>query len=417
MSTLLDEALTRLDLAAGFAQAHPEVLARLRRPRRVLEVSIPVRMDDGVLRVFEGYRCQYDDVRGPFKGGVRFHPEVGADEVRSLAFWMTMKCAIAGLPFGGAKGGVRVDPRGLSRSELERLSRAYVRAISPIIGPNTDVPAPDVATNAQVMAWMSDEYSVLCGHRSPAAFTGKPVPLGGSLGREDATGRGGFYLLMELARSRGWLPDRTRIAIQGFGNAGQHFASLAADAGFRVVAVSDSRGGVCCAEGLDVEQVRRTKRSEGSVAAHPGDRISNAELLELETEVLVPAALEGQITRANAASVRARLVIELANGPTTPEADRILDGAGVDVVPDILANAGGVIVSYFEWVQNLSGSSWTIEEVHGRLRDRLVAELAGVTDVASEHGVSLRTAAYVRALRRLNEAYQPMGVGGSRPAS
>ncbi len=403
------EALKRLDLASEYSKASPETVARLRQAKRFLEVSVPVRMDDGSLKVFTGYRCQHDDTRGPAKGGIRYHQDVTASEVRALAFWMTFKCAVAGLPFGGGKGGIIVDPKKLSRTELERLSRAYMRAIAPIVGPEKDVPAPDVYTNATVMAWMMDEYSIIAGGRSPAVITGKPVALGGSLGRDDATGRGGFYQLLELARRRKWDPKKTTIAIQGFGNAGQHFATLAAQEGYRLVAASDSKGGIHNPEGYDVKALIDLKEREGSVTKAKGKQISNAEILELEVDVLVPAALENQLTSENAGRIKAKTVIELANGPTTADADETLFKNGVTVVPDILANSGGVTVSYFEWTQNLSGFYWKLEDVHERLKERMVREFNAVAEMAESKKIPMRTAAYAVALNRLAEAHESMG--------
>ncbi|MBX3365324.1 MAG: Glu/Leu/Phe/Val dehydrogenase [Phycisphaeraceae bacterium] len=410
MSTdIFAEALKRLDLAAEHSKAAPETVERLRHARRFLEVSLSIRMDDGSLRTFTGYRCQYDDTRGPAKGGIRYHPDVSAGEVRALAFWMTFKCAVAGLPYGGGKGGIIVDPRSLSRLELERLSRAYMRAIAPIVGPEQDVPAPDVYTNATIMAWMMDEYSLITGRRTPAVITGKPIALGGSLGRDDATGRGGFYQMLELARRRGWDAGKTTIAIQGFGNAGQHFAKLAEASGYRIVAASDSKGGIYNPEGFTVDALIDVKDRQGSVTKAVGKVISNAEILELDVDVLVPAALENQLTGANAANVKAKAVIELANGPTTADADAVLHQRGVTVVPDILANSGGVTVSYFEWCQNLAGWYWPVELVHERLRERMVAEFNTVADFAEQRKIPMRTAAYAHALDRLAEAHESMG--------
>lgn len=403
---LFSQALTRMELASKHSKAHAETLERLSRPKQTLEVSIPVRMDDGSLRVFEGYRCRYDDTRGPAKGGIRYHPDVSKDEVQTLAFWMTFKCAVAGLPFGGAKGGVVVNPRELSLAELERLSRAYVRAVGRNIGPETDVPAPDVYTNALVMAWMMDEYSLMAGERSPAVITGKPVALGGSLGRDDATARGGFEQLLELVRIRGWEPAKTTIAIQGFGNAGQHFARLAFEAGYKVIAVSDSRGAILDRKGLNVPEIIALKESKGRVDAGDKGEITNDTLLELECDVLVPAALEGVLTEHNASNVRAKVVIELANGPTDPTADEILFERGVLVVPDILANSGGVTVSYFEWTQNKQGDYWKLETVHERLREIMRREFRAIDALRERKKIPMRTAAYVHALDRLADAHE-----------
>jgi glutamate dehydrogenase (NADP+) len=332
---------------------------------------------------------------------------VNASEVKALAFWMTIKCAVAGLPYGGGKGGVVVNARELSEGELERLSRGYVRALAVCLGPDVDVPAPDVYTNARVMAWMVDEYSKIVGRHSPAVITGKPLALGGSAGRDDATGRGAFYVLKELAERDGLEPGRTRVAVQGFGNSGQHFAAHCAEAGFKVVAVSDSRGGVYNPEGLDIPGQIRAKDSTGRLDGSGAKTISNEELLELDVDVLAPAALEDQITERNAGDVRAKYIIELANGPTTGGADRILHERGAVVVPDILANAGGVTVSYFEWVQNRSGDVWKAEEVDRRLSETMRGALKDVLAMAERKGdLPLRTAAYTLALNRLAEAIE-----------
>lgn len=408
MSTdLFAQALSRLDRAAGVAGVEPELLQRLRRPKLMLEVTIPLRMDDGSLQLLTGYRCRYDDTRGPAKGGIRFHPAVTADEVRALAFWMVIKCACVGLPFGGGKGGVAIDPRALSLAELERLSRGYMRAIAPLCGPDTDVPAPDVYTDPRIMAWMMDEYSSLRGRRQPAVITGKPVALGGSEGRDEATGRGGFVILKEIERLRNWDPASIRIAVQGFGNAGQHFARLAHADGYRVVAVCDSRGGVVNNDGLHVQALLNVKQQCGRVQTGDGvvgEHIDPDRLLELDVDVVVPAALEGAISAANASRVRAAVVLELANGPTTPEADDILFRRGCLVVPDVLANAGGVTVSYFEWTQNRTGFYWTLEEVHARLRSIMAREFLAIHDLKESAGIDMRTAAYAHALRRLGDA-------------
>lgn len=407
--SVYDEAIKRLELAAKHSKASPETIQRLRHPRRSLEVYIPVRMDDGSLRTFEGYRVQHDDTRGPCKGGIRFHPQVDELEVMALAFWMTFKCACVGLPYGGGKGGVVVNPKELSRKELERLSRGYMREVACIVGPDNDIPAPDVYTNATVMAWMMDEYSTIVGRRSPGVITGKPISLGGSLGRDDATARGGFYQTEELARLRGWDRSKTRIAIQGFGNAGQHFASLAGAGGYKIVAASDSSGGVYNPAGFDADALVRTKSEKGAVTAMSGDKISNEELLELDVEILVPAALENVITVDNAARIKAKTILELANGPTTAEADEILHRNGTIAIPDILANSGGVTVSYFEWTQNKQGYYWTLEQVHTRLREIMAREFNAVYKLMESKQIPMRTAAYVHALERLREAHEATG--------
>lgn len=364
------DALKRLDRAADLSEIDPEALESLKSPEAALEVSVPVRMDDGSLETFTGYRVRYNDTRGPAKGGIRFHPDVTIGEVKALALWMTLKCAVVGIPFGGGKGGVAVNPKALSRMELERLSRSYIQQIADFIGPDTDVPAPDVYTNAMIMGWMFDEYSKIMRRRTPGVITGKPLPLGGSLGREDATGRGAYYCVKELERLREWDPRRIRVAVQGFGNAGQHVARLLHDDGYLVVGVSDSQGAIYRPDGFDVPSLIEVKNSSRRLRAVyceatlcelvDAEIISNDELLELDVDVLLPAALENQITAENASRVRVPVIIEVANGPITSDADDMLNAKGTLVVPDILANAGGVTVSYFEWVQNRQGLCWNV---------------------------------------------------------
>jgi glutamate dehydrogenase (NADP+) len=409
------DALKRLDSAAKYADVQPETLSRLSQPKQFLEVSIPVRLDNGRLKMFTGYRCRYDDTRGPAKGGIRFHPNVEPSEVKALAFWMTFKCACVGLPFGGGKGGVIVDPTKLSMAELERLSRGYMRAIAWAVGPDVDVPAPDVNTNALIMAWMCDEYAVVTGSRQPGVITGKPVAMGGSLGREDATGRGGFHCLTELATKMGWdlKKQKRTIAIQGFGNVGEFFARLAAADGWTIVAVSDSNGAMYNPAGLPVAKLADGK-TKGllqniSVAGDGCKKITNEELLELEVDVLVPAAIENVITEDNAAKIKAPVILELANGPVTSQADAMLASRGVIIVPDILANAGGVTVSYFEWAQNKAGYYWTIEEVRERLARIMRSEFAYVYDLMKSKKIDMRTAAYAHALQRLAPALESTG--------
>jgi glutamate dehydrogenase (NADP+) len=414
-----ERAIGRLDAAAGYTSLHPEVIERLKVPKAVLNVSIPVRMDNGELRIFEGYRVHHSDLRGPGKGGLRFHPQANLDEIKSLAFWMTCKCALLDLPFGGAKGGIIVDPKLLSPMELERLSREFIVRLGSFIGPETDIPAPDVYTNPRIMGWMMDEYSRLAGRRTPAVITGKPLGFGGSRGRNSATGRGGYLLIQELARQRGWNPAETSVAIQGFGNAGQSIARLLHADGYRIVAVSDSRGGIHREEGFDAPSLIHSKNEsnrldavycQASVCeAVEAKRISNDELLELEVDILIPAAMEDVITGANAAKVRAGTIVELANGPIDDEADRILAEKGILVVPDILANAGGVTVSYFEWVQNRSGDYWSEEEIFRRLEIRMKEQFAQVQKIAQDHDITLRIAAYVLALRRIAETVEALG--------
>lgn len=382
----------------------------LRSPLRELQVSIPVVMDSGRLKVFRGFRVQYNDALGPTKGGVRFHPDQSLESVRALAALMTWKCALHGLPLGGAKGGVICDPKGLSRNELERLSRAYLRGISGFIGPRKDIPAPDVNVDAHVMAWMMDEYSRLAGENVFGIVTGKPLIVGGSAGREDATARGGWYSIREAAKAIGQDLKGARVAIQGYGNVGYNAALLAAAFGCEVVAVSDSRGGILSGDGLDADAVYRHKLQTGSVIGLSGTRnISNKELLELDVDVLIPAALEGVITAENAGQVRAKIVAEMANGPTTPEADEVLFAKGVHIVPDILCNGGGVIVSYLEMVQNFDMWSWDEEDVRRLLEKKMVQAYASVLKASEDNGVNTRQAAYVVAVRRLVEAMRARG--------
>lgn len=410
-SSMLDQALTRLDDAACHLKLDPDVLEKLKYPRETTKTRLLIRMDDGSRKSFMAWRCRYDDTRGPTKGGIRFHPDATADEVETLAFWMTFKCAVMNLPYGGGKGAVQVDPRKLSKAELERLSRAYMQAFSGIIGPDRDIPAPDVYTNAMIMGWMADEYASIVGRVSPAVITGKPIALGGSLGRDDATARGGFYLLRHLEQALGVGPG-SRVAVQGFGNAGSHIARLLGEVGYKIVAVSDSRHGIHSDTGISFERLLEAKRSAGLGSLVGSDDIAAIApdaIVGVACEVLVPAALENLIHIGNAGSVKAKVVLELANGPVTPEADVLLQENGVAVLPDILANAGGVTVSYFEWVQNRQGYYWTIGEIHERLQASMEAEGRAIWDRAGTHEITLRSAAYVHALGRLAEAIEAHG--------
>lgn len=404
-------AQAQLDEAARLLKLDPAVHALLREPIRELHITIPVRMDDGTTRVFKGFRVQYNDARGPSKGGIRFHPDETIDTVRALAAWMTWKCSVVDIPLGGAKGGVICNPKELSQGELERLSRAYVRQVGRILGPEMDVPAPDVYTTPQVMAWMMDEYSVLTGQNQFGVITGKPLALGGSKGREDATARGGLYCIREAARLLGCDPHGATIAIQGFGNAGQWAARLGPRLlGVNIVAVSDSHGGIYCPDGLDAEEVIAYKKKTGSVVGFPGAQpISNDDLLELKVDILVPAALEGVITAENANRVKAKVIAELANGPTTPEADQILHENGVYVIPDFLCNSGGVTVSYFEMVQNSYQRYWSEKTVHERLNERITSAFHTVHNRAQTLNVHNRLAAYCVAVERVAEAVKLRG--------
>jgi glutamate dehydrogenase (NADP+) len=413
------DAIRKLDQAAEFGRIDAEVTERLRHPKAILQVSVPVRLDDGSLRTFEAYRVRHDDTRGPAKGGIRYHPDVSLSEIKALALWMTLKCAVVGIPFGGAKGGVIVNPKELSPLELERLSRGVVVAFGDFIGPDTDIPAPDVYTNAMVMGWMMDEYSKHQRRRTPAVITGKPLALGGSLGRTEATGRGAYYAIKEVEQRKGWEPSEMTVAVQGFGNAGQHVARLLHADGYRIVAVSDSKGGIHSDDGFDVPSLMKQKNERRELRAVycagtvcemvDATEIGNEQLLGLDVDILIPAALEGVITAENAQDVQAGLVVEVANGPTTSRADAVLHERGIVVLPDILANAGGVTVSYFEWVQNRTGLAWSLDQVNDGLAEIMARETRHVLDQAEELGTDLRTAAYVHALKRVAEAIEATG--------
>jgi len=401
----------QFDTAAKLLNLDSRLRAVLREPVRELHVSLPIRMDDGDVRVFKGFRVQYNDARGPSKGGIRFHPDETIDTVRALSAWMTWKTAIMDLPLGGGKGGIICNPKTLSERELERLSRSYIGAIAWIIGPERDIPAPDVYTTPQIMGWMMDEYSKLRGYTAPGAITGKPLSLWGSMGRDDATARGTWYAVREAARVVGIDLASARVAIQGFGNAGAFSASLGKELfGSKIIAVSDSQGGVFNAEGIEPSEISAYKRATGSVVGFPkGQAISNADLLEADADILIPAALENQITARNAPRIKARIVAEAANGPTTPDADRILHERGVFVIPDFLCNAGGVTVSYFEWVQNQRGMPWELEDVHRRLDRKMTRAFGEVLASSRTHNVDMRTGAYCVAVSRVAEATRARG--------
>jgi glutamate dehydrogenase (NAD(P)+) len=401
----------QLDEAAEFLKLEPGIHALLREPLRELHVTLPVRMDDGSVKVFKGFRVQYNDARGPTKGGIRFHPAETIDTVRALAAWMTWKTAVVDIPLGGGKGGIICNPKELSPTELERLSRAYIRQVGRILGEEVDVPAPDVYTNPQIMAWMMDEYSFIRGYNVPGVITGKPIPLGGSAGRGDATARGGMFCTREAGKVLGIELKEATTAIQGYGNAGQ-FAHLLGEEllGLKVIAVSDSRGGILNPDGLEAKAVMEHKNNTGAVKGFPGAReITNEELLELDVTVLIPAALENQIGDWNAADIKAKIVVELANGPTTPEADEILYKNGVYVIPDFLCNAGGVTVSYFEQVQNAYDYYWDEKTVHERLDQKITAAFQTVHEMAQRHKVHNRLAAYLVAVNRVAEAVRLRG--------
>ncbi|MCG7408216.1 Glu/Leu/Phe/Val dehydrogenase [Paenibacillus sp. ACRRX] len=399
----------QVDTAAAKLQLPTHVTELLKKPKRVLSVSFPVKMDDGSVRIFDGYRSQHNDAIGPTKGGIRFHPGVTLDEVKALSMWMTFKCGVVGLPYGGGKGGVICDPRELSIGELERLSRAFMEAIADIVGPERDIPAPDVYTTPQIMGWMMDTYSKLRGHNAPGVITGKPIIIGGSQGRGEATAQGCVYAIQSALKDIELPMEKARVAVQGYGNAGRIAARLLNDLGATIVAVSDSRGGIYDPAGLDITRVEELKDTAKLADYGTEYLISNEQLLELEVDILIPAALENVITKENAANVKARIIAEAANGPTTPEADEILDAKGCIVIPDILANAGGVTVSYFEWVQNLMNYYWSEEEVLEKLEVNMVKSYDAVRKMAKEYETNLRTAAYMISLHRVTVAMQARG--------
>lgn len=411
-----DNALAQLHSAAKIMGLPNWLVEVLSTPQRQIEVSLPVKMDNGQVQAFRGFRVQYNNWLGPFKGGLRYHPRVDINEVKALAFWMMIKNGVVNVPFGGGKGGIEVDPKKLSQSELERLTREFAKALSPNIGPIVDVPAPDVNTNAQIMEWLADEYGKVVGNFTPAVVTGKPVGKGGSEGREEATGLGGFYVLEETIKRLG-LKKPLTVAIQGFGNVGSHIAELLYQDGYKVVALSDSKGAIYdqAREGFNVGLVKKCKEEKGFIAGcycvgsvcdlaqkHKGE-ITNEALLELPVDILIPAALEAVLTAGNAPRIAAKIVLEMANGPTTPEADKILNEKGVVVVPDVLANSGGVTASYFEWYQNLHQESWSLERVREELKEKMTHAFDEVWGISQERKVTLRTAAFILALERLKE--------------
>jgi len=401
----------QFDLAAEMLNLDPGLRRVLREPRRELTVHFPVKMDDGNVQVFTGYRVQHNLSRGPAKGGIRYHQDVTIDEVKALAMWMTWKCAVVGIPYGGGKGGVIVDPKKLSLKELEGLSRRFFTEITVLIGPERDIPAPDVNTTPQIMSWFMDTYSMHVGYTVPGVVTGKPISLGGSEGRNEATARGCVYTIVEAARHLGMDLTACTVAVQGFGNAGNIAATLMAEEGATVVAVSDSTGGIRHMAGLDIARVLNWKKEHGTVQGFPGaEDVTNAEVLETECDILIPAALENQITARNAANIKARIVAEAANGPTTPEADAILYDRGVFLIPDILCNAGGVTVSYFEWVQDLNRDHWTETEVNAKLKTIMVKAFGEVLAQSEKNGVNMRTGAYLNAVQRVADATAMRGL-------
>jgi glutamate dehydrogenase (NAD(P)+) len=405
-----EEALAQLDRAAAQMGLEHFITERLRHPRRILEVAVPVKRDDGSLVVYKGIRVQHNTDRGPAKGGIRFHPHSSIDEVKALAFWMTMKCAVVNLPYGGAKGAVVCDPKTMSEGELERMTRRYTSEIAIIIGPEKDIPAPDMNTNEKVMGWIMDTYSMHAGYSVPGVVTGKPLEIGGTLGRRDATGRGVYYVVEELARLKKFDLKSCRIAVQGFGNVGGNAARILHDHGCKVVAVSDASGGLANPAGLDIEKLREWCQVKPLVDFKGGDRITNDELLAIDCDILIPCALENQITAEIAKRVKARYVVEGANGPTTNDADRILSERGILVVPDILANAGGVTVSYFEWVQDIQAFFWDEKEVHAKLESIMHRAFHEVREVAEREKIDWRMAAYLLGLKRLSLAIRQRGV-------
>ncbi len=416
-----ENAMQQLQNAVIVAGMDNNAVEILKRPQRIHEVAIPVHMDNGKIQNFRGYRVQYNNARGPYKGGIRFHPEVHIDEIKALAFWMAIKCAVVGLPYGGAKGGIEVDPRKLSKRELQELSRGYVKSLYLEIGPKIDIPAPDVYTNEQIMGWMMDQYSQLKGYTYLSAFTGKPTEIGGITARATATARGAFYLLEKITKDRGQIPQDLRIAIQGFGNAGYVFAEIAADAGYRIVGLSDSHGAIMAKNGKDIDPrvVMQHKTEKGLIDGmyckgsvcddHNFTGGTNQDLLKMDCDILVPAAIENQITASNAKDIKAKLIIELANGPTTPDADIILRNKKIIIVPDVLANAGGVTVSYFEWLQNMQNISWNEQETNKKLSETMFNAFEEVCEVAKKYAIDYRTASFILALQRIEQAMKGRG--------
>ena len=409
--TALSIALEQLRIAAEKLNLDPSIHEMLKRPKRSLIVSIITKMDNGEASVFTGCRVQHNGARGPFKGGIRYHPNVTLDEVTALAMWMTWKCAVADIPYGGAKGGVCCNPKEMSNSELERLTRRYTSLLLDFIGPYRDVPAPDLYTNPQTMAWIMDTYSQFKGYSVPECVTGKPLSVGGSNGRLEATSRGVVFCVIEATKKVGLKLKGATVAVQGYGNVGWNAAKIAYDLGCKIVAVSDSKGGIYCPKGLNPYKVHEHKFKTGSVVDFKGcGNIVNEELLETECDILIPSALENQITKANANKIKAKIVAEGANGPVTPEADKVLHEKGIFLVPDILANSGGVTVSYFEWVQNLTREHWTLEEVNRKLENKIIGAFNDVYKVAEQEESDMRTAALMLGVQRVSEAMKTLGL-------
>jgi glutamate dehydrogenase (NAD(P)+) len=408
---LFEMAQKQIDQCAAILKLDPQITAIIKTPMRELHVSLPVRMDDGNIKVFHGFRVQYNDAKGVTKGGIRFHPEETIDTVRALASWMTWKCALLDLPLGGAKGGIICNPKEMSERELERLSRAYIRAVFSFIGPEKDVPAPDVYTTPQIMAWMMDEYSIIAGKPQFGVITGKPLAIGGSPGRGDATARGGMFTIREAAKVLGIDLKKATVAVHGYGNTGYYAARLCKEMfGSKVIAVCDSKGGVCSEKGINPEEAYSCKNKTSSVCNLPNkETISAKELLEMDVDILIPAAIENVITKKNAPNIKAKIIAELANGPTTPEADEILYKKGVHIIPDFLCNAGGVTVSYFEMVQNFTMSVWDISEVYEKLDKKMTAAYHSVLNTSKTYKINMRQSAYVRAVERVVEAMKLRG--------
>ncbi len=401
MNNPFENAMSQLDKAAKIMNLDKNIHEVLKQPDRFLTVAIPVRMDNGEVKVFTGFRSQFNDAMGPYKGGIRYHENVSLDEVKALSFWMMVKCATVNIPMGGGKGGIIVNSRELSETELEKLSRGYIQKIWRNIGSDKDVPAPDMYTNGKIMGWMRDEFEKLLGHADPGVITGKSLIDGGSEGRETATAQGGVYVVRELAKKVGLKPEETTVAVQGMGNVGGFMAKILQQEGYKVVAISDSKGGVY-GENLDLTTLFQHKETTGSVQNFEGTKnISNAELLELPVDILVPAAMENQITMENVNNIKAKYIIEMANGPTTPEADEVLKEKGVILVPDVLSNAGGVTVSYFEWYQNVHNEKWTEAEVFAKLEPIMVTSFGEVWDTKEKYNIDMRTAAFVKAIERV----------------
>lgn len=401
MKNPFENAMVQLDKAIKIQNFDDGFVARMREPNRDITISIPVKMDDGKIKIFEGYRVEHNNALGPYKGGIRYHHDTEINEVKALAFWMTLKCAVVGIPMGGGKGGITVEPHKLSKGELERLSRGWVRGLSDILGPHKDVPAPDVNTTPEIMDWMADEYEKITGDKTRATFTGKPLGKGGSEGRGQATGLGGFYVFETLRKEIG-LPEKCSVVIQGFGNVGGHAARIFNEHGHKVIAVSDSRGAIWKEDGLNITEVEAHKKSTGGLADFPGAKnITNEELLALPCDLLVPAAFENVITEQNAPNIKAKAILELANGPITPEADEILFKKNISIIPDVLANSGGVTVSYFEWDQNLKGEHWNEKEVFAKLKPLMEEASREVLKKSKDSKTSLRMGAFILALERI----------------